>query len=158
MKWPLMTEQELHEFGIDIVLAHVEKEGVTVRAVNTDITKTPQIGGERWGGKAFIYVRTACYPHKGTLDSDEAMHAIEWANENGAMAFFASVGIKCALYPDKTEVINPGDMGLPIRHGSFQVNYTGLLVMTPSDRVKTLDEFKELLEKAHSGNDPLNNK
>lgn len=67
MKWPPMTADELHAFGIEAILPHLEKEGITVHSVNPDLEANPQIVGERWGATTFIAVRTACCPDKGAL-------------------------------------------------------------------------------------------
>lgn len=136
MKWPLMTDEELHEFGIDAILPHLEKEGVTIESVSKDIKMNPQIVGKRRGSLAFIYVRTACYPNKGNLTPDEFGKLLAWADKHRATAFFASVGIACTNYPDKSEVTTDEGMRLPIRHGGFAIAYTGLVVMTTSDRVQ----------------------
>ena len=139
MKWPHMTPDELHTFGIEAILPRLKKEGVTVRSVNRDLNANPQIAGERWGNRALIAVRTACYPNKGALTEEEHRRIVNWADQHGATAFFASVGIACAAYPDKSPVTSEVDMGLPIRNAGFPVSYEGLLVMTSSDRVKVWD-------------------
>src|SRR5262245_55046030 len=95
MEWPLMTDEELHEFGIDAILPHLEKEGVTIESVSKDLKINPQIVGKRWGGRAFIAVRTACYPNKGELTETEFEQLLALADKHGAVAFFASVGVVC---------------------------------------------------------------
>lgn len=140
MKWPLMTADELHAFGIETILPYLEKAGVTVHSVNVDPRVNPQIVGERWGNPAFIAVRTACYPHKGALTEDDHMRLLNWADQHGATAFFASVGIACVAYPDKSEVTDEAHMRLPIRNAGFAVAYEGLVVVTTSDRVQVWDE------------------
>jgi len=136
MKWPLMTPQELHVFGIEAILPYLEKEGVAIESVNPDPSKSPQIVGRRWGSLAFITVRTACYPGKGELTPEEFATLLDWAERHGATAFFASVGVACVAYPDRSEVRVAADMSLPIRNGGFNVAYAGLVVMTTSDRVR----------------------
>ena len=136
MKWPLMTSEELHAFGIDAILPYLEKEGVTIESVSKDIKINPQIVGKRWGSRAFIYVRTACYPSKGDLTPNEFDQLLAWADKHGATAFFAGVGIVCINYPDRSEVTTEEDMRLPIRHAGFRIAYPGLEVMNTSDRVR----------------------
>jgi hypothetical protein len=136
MKWPLMTTEELHRFGIELILPYLEKDGVTVESINPDIRSNPQIVGKRWGKLAFIAVRTACYPSKGELTPDDFRQILCFADNHGATAFFASVGIACAAYPDKSPVTTKADMRLPIRDAGFYVSYQGLVIMTTSDRVQ----------------------
>lgn len=140
MKWELMTEREIHEFGIQTIIPYLEKEGVTVEKVNPNPELNPQIIGQRWGKPTIIAVRTACYPNKGQLTMNEHMQLMHWADKHGAIPFFASVGIACASYPDKTPAIE-NDMSLPIRNGGFYIAYEGLVVVTTSDRVRTIDEL-----------------
>lgn len=133
--WEIMTRQEIHEFGIKAILPYLEEEGVTIEQVNSDLRMNPQIIGKRWGSPAFIAIRTSCYPNKGELTADEHAQLMNWADKHGAAAFFASVGIVCISYPDKTDTIER-DMCLPIRNGGFNISYAGLVVVTTSDRVQ----------------------
>lgn len=140
MKWPLMSDEELHAFGIDIILPFLKKEGVTVETVNRDPKLTPQIIGQRWGSLAYIYVRTAMLPSMGSLTEAQFIHGLGWANSHRATAFFASVGLICTDFPDKSPVTNDADSRLPIRHGGFMANYKGLVVMMTSDRVRVMGQ------------------
>jgi hypothetical protein len=136
MKWPLMTAAELHAFGIESILPHLANEGVTVERVNPDPALQPQIVGKRWGSLAFIIVRTACYPEKGQLTPAESASSLAWAERHQATAFFASVGVACFAYPNRTRVKSEAEMSLPIRHGGFTVAYEGLQVLVHADRVR----------------------
>src|ERR1051325_3985593 len=116
MKWPLMSPHELHTFGIEAILPYVEQEGFKVEGANPDLKVNPQIVGKHWDSTAFVVVRTACYPNKGELTQAEHMQMVRWAEQHGATAFFASVGIGCVAYPDGSPVTSDEDMRLPIRH------------------------------------------
>lgn len=136
MEWPLMSDQEVHAFGIEAILPYLAKAGVTVESVNRNSEMSPQVVGQRWASIAFVFVRTALYPNKGELGEAEFMRCLAQAKEHRATAFFASVGMACTHYPDKSTVENDTDMQLPIRNGGFAVSYEGLVVMTTSDRVR----------------------
>lgn len=138
MHWPLMTAAEVHAFGIESILPYLKEEGVAIEAVNTNPAVGPQVVGKRGNSLAYIYVRTACFPSKGELSEAEFSHSLAWAESHGANAFFASVGIMCANYPDRSTVKNARDHALPIKNGGFHVSYAGMLVMTTSDRVRVL--------------------
>ncbi len=142
MKWPLMSDEELHTFGLEAILPYLEKEGVAIKSVNRDPGMNPQIVGQRWGSPAFIFVRTALYPNKGALTDAQFMQCLGWAKEHRATAFFASVGLLCTNYPDKSHVKSDADMRLPIRNAGFMVAYEGLGVMTTSDRVRVFGQTR----------------
>jgi len=134
-----MNSAEVHAFGIEAILDHLQqKEGVTVENVNSEIGHDPQIVGKRWGLPAFIFVRTALYPNKGALSDQEFMRLLALANKHKAIAFFASVGLCCTHYPDRSDVTDEKEWGVPIRNGGFAVAYEGLLVMTTSDKFTIL--------------------
>jgi hypothetical protein len=135
-----MNDQELHEFGLQAILPYVEKEGLTIQAINSDSTKIPQIVGERWGSLAYVFVRTSCFPQKGSLDDGDFLGCLHWANTHAATAFFASVGVRCVRYPDDTPVNKESEMGIPYKNASYHIAYDGLLIMTTTDRVKVWGE------------------
>lgn len=126
MKWHLMSAAEVHKFGIESILAYVQKEGVTVQGVNASVAQNPQIVGTYQGNTAFVFVRTAMYPGKGELSKAEVSRCREWAEQHGAIAFFASVGLACTNYPDRTDVKDDAAMAQPIKNGGFAVSYEGL--------------------------------
>ena len=136
MNWSLMDAQEVHAFGIQTVLPYIQKEDVKIESVNPELAMNPQIVGQRWGTLAFIFVRTALYPDKGELTDAQFMKCLRWADEHNATAFFASVGIACRNYPDKSPIDSDADMRLPIKNAGFAVAYEGLTIMTTSDRVR----------------------
>jgi hypothetical protein len=141
MNWPPMTKEELHTFGIAVVVRSLEKEGIFIEGVNTDLKLDPQIVAIRMGTLAYIAVRTDCYPNRGILTQPERQEIIQWAGQKHAIAFFASVGILCARYPDKSIVTSESDKGLPIRDGGFYVVYEGLRPMSTSDHVLGANEI-----------------
>jgi methanogenic corrinoid protein MtbC1 len=61
-----MTTEEIHDFGIEIVSNQLKKEGYEIQSVNTELGKNPQIITKKETQLAFIAVRTACYPEKGS--------------------------------------------------------------------------------------------
>lgn len=81
-------------------------------------------------------MKTALYPHSGKQSDAQFVQGLGWADEHQATAFFASVGVVCAEYPDKTPITDESEAGQPIRNAGFHIKYEGLLVMTTSDRVE----------------------
>jgi hypothetical protein len=138
MNWPVMDADEIHEFGLRAILPHLIKEGVAISEINVSLGKKPQVIGTRWGSAAHIYVRTGLYPNKGELSDIAFANGLEWAVKNDATAFFASVGLACTNYPDKSPVKDETNVRLPIRNAGFAISYEGLLVMTTSDKIRVM--------------------
>ena len=117
----IMTEGEIHEFGIQIVAEQLEKEGYEIQSVATDMNINPQIVAKKDDETAFILVRTDCYPSKGTLN-DYALidNLIAKADEHNAICYLASVGIANSQAEDDEGV------SIPIRGAGFYVAYSGL--------------------------------
>ena len=82
------------------------------------------------GQLSFIYVRTDCYPNMGVLDDSILTKIIEYGRINKAISYLASVGIY------NSNGITEEEVGLPIRHGRFYANYTGLDLITTTNIVK----------------------
>ena len=126
----LMTKEEIHDFGIEVVFKYLKKDGYEIISVNTDLKYNPQIIASKDGTKAFIAVRTDCYPNKGVLEESTHFEMIKHADKNGATPYFASVGI-CNSSGENEE-----EMSKPVKGAGFYVSFMGLLIITRSDRVK----------------------
>ena len=138
MKWSLLSVEEVHAFGIDMIVPYMEKEGVTIESVNRDLRTNPQLIGQSWGSPAFFYVRIDLYPNKVTLTNAQFKQRLAWADKHRATAFFTSVGLAFINYPDKPPVKNNVDMRLPFRNAGFPTAYDGIVVMATPDRVQFL--------------------
>jgi len=135
-----MTDEEIHDFGIQVVTKELEKESHQVLSVDTDIDRNPQIVATINGHLAFIAVRTAAYPGNGTLTELELINRlIEHAKTHTAILYFASVGIA------NSQGVDSGDEALsatPIRGAGFYVNYRGLQILTSAANVKVVDKSR----------------
>jgi hypothetical protein len=130
----IMSREEIHAFGIEVVAKQLIKEGIVVEVINTQIGLDPQIRARKSGVLSFIVVRTACYPDKGMLDPDVHFQMIEYADKHQAIPYFASVGIGNATGKSDKE------MSIPIKGAGFYIAYNGLLIITRSDRVSLAGE------------------
>ncbi|AKC82254.1 hypothetical protein IMCC26134_04770 [Verrucomicrobia bacterium IMCC26134] len=130
----IMSREEIHAFGIEVVAKQLIKEGIVVEGINTQIGLDPQIRARKSGVLSFIVVRTACYPDKGMLDPDVHFQMIEYADKHQAIPYFASVGIGNATGKSDKE------MSIPIKGAGFYIAYNGLLIITRSDRVSLAGE------------------
>lgn len=122
----LMTEDEIHDFGIQIVLDDLRKNGFQIVSVMYDRISNPQITAKRNGFLFHILTRTACYPQKGKLENSEVgFKALQEARAQSAKCFFASIGI--ANSQGTTDL----EMSIPIRGAGFYVAYEGIKELTP---------------------------
>ena len=127
----LMTVAEIHDFGIEVVFNFIKTEGHEAVSVNTDVGVNPQIIAKKNGQLEYIVVRTACYPFKGQIESDQiAFQCIEHADNVNATCYFASVGIANA------DGKNDAEMALPRKGSGFHVAFEGLAILTRTDRAK----------------------
>jgi hypothetical protein len=133
-KHELMTESEIHDFGVETVFGYLKKEGYTIEAVNTDLSKNPQIVAKKDDDLCFISVRTACYPKKGEIATEaEFFSILDGAQKHKAIPYFAAVGLCYADAKDEKEA------GMPFKGAGFHISFDGLLIMTTSDKVKIMN-------------------
>lgn len=129
-----MTEDEIHDFGIEIVANQLIKEGHELVDVNSDPDQNPQIVARLNGQLAFITVRTAVYPRDGEINDQSLIDMlIIHAKNHGAVPYFASVGIansKGYEHGDENEI------GIPIRGERYYANYRGLKIIAHVDQIK----------------------
>lgn len=129
-----MTEEEIHDFGIQVVVNDLQKDGHTVISIEAGLGREPQVVAKIKGQLAFISVRTATYPGNGQLN-DLALvdRLISHAKAHHAIPYFASVGIANAKGVD---VGDEGQSSTPVRGSGFYVNYRGLRIIAKPDQVK----------------------
>ena len=122
----LMTEADVHTFGVEIVFKQLEQAEWLIESADALATRTeyPQIVASKDGEFAFFVVRTAMYPGRGLIEGEEVFrHLVRHANDHGASCYFASVGI--ANSKGKTEE----DMSVPLKGVAYHVVFDGLLKM-----------------------------
>jgi hypothetical protein len=120
----LMTIDDIHDFGVEVVFNQLKKEGYEILSVNTKVGINPQIVAKKGNELAFIVVRTACYPGKGQLEEFIRFQMIEHAREQVATPYFASVGIANANAETDDE------MSVPVKGAGFYVAYEGIELIT----------------------------
>jgi len=122
----LMTEEDVHAFGVEIVYKQLTEAGWTVESADvlSDREVNPQIIANRDGETAFFVVRTAIHPGRGRIEGEEVFRTlVKHAADNGATCYFASVGI--ANSEGKTEE----EMAVPVKGVAYHVAFDGLLKM-----------------------------
>lgn len=122
----LMTEADIHAFGIEIVFKQLEEAGWTLESADVfaDRATNPQIVGSKDGETGFFVVRTEMYPKRGRIEGEEVFQTlVKHAAAHGASCYFASVSI--ANSEGKTEE----EMAVPIKGVAFHVAFDGLVQM-----------------------------
>ena len=129
----LMTKEEIHGFGVQIVCEAMTLGGYEILGANPSLSVTPQIVARKNGRICFVVVRTGIYPNKGTLADDrEIRRNLQHAERNNATCYFASVGICNAA---ATDARDEESMRISVRDGGFYVDFDGLKVMTTVDNL-----------------------
>ena len=124
---PLMTEADVHAFGIEIVFKQLEKDGWTIESadVHADRSSEPQIVAHKDGETGFFIVRTDVFPSRGRFEEGQEAFEdlVRHANAHGASCYFAAVMI--ANSEGKTDE----EMSVPVKGVAYNVEFNGLVKM-----------------------------
>lgn len=134
----LLTKQEIHEFGIDIIYKYSQQEGYEVVDGTTELNLNPQLVLKKNGQLYFVMVKTG--PADGThltYDKDLALQVFNNAKPHNAKVLFAGVGLRCVGY------------GLAlVRNKGFQVDFRGFedveLVSLKPEELLAFDNYKRI--------------
>ena len=122
----LMTEADIHAFGIEIVYKQLEEGGWTLESADVfaDLATKPQIVGNKDGDTGFFVVRTDMYPKRGRIENEEVFQTlVKHAAAHGASCYFASVSIA------NSEGTSEEDMAIPVKGVAYNVAFDGLVKM-----------------------------
>lgn len=134
----LLTKQEIHEFGIDIIYKYSQQEGYEIVDGTTDLNLNPQLVLKKNGQLYFVMVKTG--PADGThltYDKELALQVFNNAKPHNAKVLFAGVGLRCVGY------------GLAlVRNKGFQVDFRGFedveLVSLKPEELLVFDNYKRI--------------
>ncbi|MGI6779210.1 MAG: hypothetical protein ACOX5O_00630 [Bacteroidales bacterium] len=134
----LLTKQEIHEFGIDIIYKFAQKEGYEVVDGTTDLNLNPQLILKKNGQLYFVMVKTG--PADGThltYDRDLAMQVFNNAKPHNAKVLFAGVGLSCVGYGTAL-----------VRNKGFMVDFRGFedieLVSLNPEQLLAFDQYRRI--------------
>ncbi len=123
----LMSEPDIHAFGVEIVCKQLEKDGWLIDSADAlaDTSIEPQIVAQKDDELAFFIVRTDVFPKRGRFEEGpEAFETlVRHALSHNATCYFASVGI--ANSEGETEE----EMSVPVRGVAYNVEFDGLVKM-----------------------------
>lgn len=121
----LLTEQEIHAFGIHILIKKLEEDGWIIESADpaADRATHPQIIGHNNGEIGFFVVRTAVYPGKGRIEGEEVFqNQVRHADKHGAVCYFASLGIASEGESEEAK-------SSAVKGGHYHVSFDGLVKM-----------------------------
>ena len=131
----MMTPEDIHAFGVEIVFKQLEKDGWTVESADAlaDLRTEPQIVANKDGNTGFFIVRTAMYPGRGRFDEGQGAFEtlVRHARSHGADCYFAAVGIANSTGKSEEE------MSIPLKGVAYHVEFDGLVKMDLPETVGT---------------------
>jgi len=123
----LMTPSDIHAFGVEIVCRQLIEDGWNIESADVygDIHTEPQIVANKDGERGFFVVRTDIHPRRGRFEEgDQAFRdLVEYAKDNGADCYYASVGIA------NSEGETDEEMSIPKKGVGYNITFEGLIKM-----------------------------
>jgi len=127
----LMTETDIHAFGVEIVFGQLEEAGWAIESTDVlaDRESHPQLIANKDGETGFFVVRTAMYPERGRIEGEDVFQKlVRHAKAHGASCYFASVSLA------NSEGKSEEEMSVPVKGVAYQVAFDGLVKMElPAD-------------------------
>jgi len=127
----MMTETDIHAFGVEIVFGQLEEAGWSIESTDVlaDRESHPQLIANKDGETGFFVVRTAMYPERGRIEGEEVFQKlVRHAKAHGASCYFASVSIA------NSEGKSEEEMSIPAKGVAYHVAFDGLVKMDlPAD-------------------------
>ena len=134
----IMTEQEVHEFGIDVIYKYAQQAGYEIVAGSTELNENPQLVLKKDGQLYFVMVKTG--PGDGThltYDKDLALQVFNNAKPHNAKVLFAGVGLYCVGYGFTL-----------VRNQGYKVDFRGFedveLVSLKPEELLAFDNYKRI--------------
>jgi hypothetical protein len=94
-----MTEQEIHEFGINVIYKYAKQEGYEIVGISTELNQYPQLVLKKDGQLFFVMVKTEPGDRSYlTYDKDLALQVLNNATNHNAKVLFAGLGLYCVGY------------------------------------------------------------
>jgi hypothetical protein len=122
----LLTEQDIHAFGIHILTKKLEEDGWMIESADPFIDRAthPQVVAHKDGEIGFFVVRTAMYPGKGRIEGEEVFqNQVRHAANHGAACYFASLGLASSAGESEEA------KSTPVKGVHYHVSFDGLVKM-----------------------------
>lgn len=119
----LMNEQEIHVFGLQVLVQWLQSKAYDIEFVQPDKNSLPHIFAKCGDQLTVIIAASAMYPQKGQIADRDKAAVLEMAKELNASCACAYLGIANAEGVDKND---KALMGMPIKGARFVTDFSGL--------------------------------
>lgn len=123
MSAELMTEQEIHEFGLQVLIQYLEGKGYDIEFAQPDKNSLPHIIAKSGEQLTFIIAATDMYPNKGKIDDSEKAAVLEHAKNFDAQSACAYLGLVNAEGVEKNDKVL---MSKAYKDARFMTDFGGL--------------------------------
>lgn len=123
MEKEVMNEQEIHEFGLQILVQWLEGKGYIVEFVQPDKKSLPHVFANIGGCLTLILVSTDVYPNKGGIAEEDKAAVLDLAKQLDANCACAYLGIANSAGVEH----NDKDLASrPYKNAEFVTDFGGL--------------------------------
>lgn len=123
MSEELMTEQEIHLFGLQVLIQFLESKGYEIEFAQPDKASLPHVVVKMGEQITFIIAATDVYPNKGKVSDADKAAVLEHAKQFNANCACAYLGIANAVGVEKKD---KALMGKAYRNTRFVTDFGGL--------------------------------
>jgi hypothetical protein len=134
----IMSNQEVHEFGIDIIAKYAKKTGYEIISGSTNINQHPQLILKKDGQVFFVMIKTGA--GDGThlsYDQNLAFQVFDNAKHHNAKVLFAGVGLYCVGFGFTL-----------VRNGMFMVDFRGFepveLLSIKREELSSFNQYRRI--------------
>lgn len=99
----LMNEQEIHEFGLQVLIQYLKNKGYQVEFAQPDRNSLPHVIAKQGEQLIFILAATDVYPHKGKISDTDKAALLEHAKKFAAQSACAYLGLANAEGVEKKD-------------------------------------------------------
>lgn len=93
MEREIMSKQDLHTFGLEVLVGWLEKNGYQVEFVNPVVDMLPSVFANRFDGLTVIAAQTTMYPERPQFNENDKPALMEVCKELNAKLAFAGIGL-----------------------------------------------------------------
>lgn len=120
----IMNNQELHEYGVNLIASYLKEEGYTIIELNTEPNIDPQIIAQKLSDMMFVVVRTVMYPKKEKdikISNTQLKIIKDGGTAYGAKCYLAKVGLA------NPNAKNAKELGMPYKDTELLVKFNGFI-------------------------------
>lgn len=123
MSAELMTEQEIHEFGLQVLIQYLQGKGYDIEFAQPDKKSLPHIVAKSGEQLTFIIAATDIYPNKGKISDADKGAVLEHAKNFDAQSACAYLGLVNAEGVEKND---KALMSKAFKNARFMTDFGGL--------------------------------